>query len=170
MGNRFFTPALIAAVCLAAGCDEPTPTEVTPPLSDQQFAVTTNEKDVPFEYGVSSCGDQVWIVGTDHWVIKSTETPSGRIQWSIRTNFSATAVGTPSGHTWKVHGQYHYQEVVDASDGFPFVAKYQDRTVAVGLGQTPNVRFNLNWHVTVNASGDWVVDRRFIPDPVCQAH
>ncbi|MGD8700382.1 MAG: hypothetical protein PVJ43_13890 [Gemmatimonadales bacterium] len=170
MGNRFFTPVLIAVVCFALSCDEPNPTEVTPPPSDQQFAVTTNEKDVEYQNELALCGDWISVEGTEHWVIKRTETPSGRIQWSTRTNYKGTAVGTPSGHTWKLNGQFHYQEVMDGNDGLPFVAKYQQRGVFVGLGQTPNMRGKINWHVTVNPAGDWVVDRRFIPDPICQGN
>jgi hypothetical protein len=169
MGTRLFTPALIAAVCLAVGCDEPTPTEVTPEPSDLQFSVTSNEKDVPFAFGAAGCGDQIWIEGTDHWVVKRTETPSGRIQWSWRTNFSGSAIGTLSGNRWKVTGTYGYQEVLDGNDGFPYVAKYQDWAVFVGLGQTPNVKWKANFHVTINASGDVVVERRPF-DVTCQGY
>ncbi len=169
MTYRTLATAVVVSGLFAAGCDDTTPTEVTPTLLGPQHAVTVNEKDVPFAQWltVPVCGDFVYIEGTDHWVEKFTETPDGRTLISWRTNYKGTATGYPSGNTWKLRGQWGNQVTID-SDGFPAVRTYVDDVRLIGQGQVPNVSFKTHYHVTINAHGDMVVQRLF-QDIKCQA-
>jgi hypothetical protein len=157
--------AIVGVAFTVAGCDDPTPTEATPALSGPQHAVTVNEKDLPFGpatlFPNPVCGDEVTAVGTDHWVEKYTETPNGRILISWRTNYTGTATGSPSGHTWKMSGQWGGQATVDA-DGFPYVESDVNSYNLIGQGNVPNIVFKARYQLTINAPGDIVVDRLVI--------
>jgi hypothetical protein len=150
-------------VTFLANCDSGTPTEVVDPISDVEFAVTYHEKDVPWSqwWGAPLCGDMVWIEITDHWIYKYVETPSGRVLDSWRTNYKGTAVGTPSGNTWKISGKWGGQVNYDAADGEPYVQKYEDFLTLVGHGKAPNMRSEYVIRLKINANGEVTVDREF---------
>ena len=105
--------------------------------------------------------------GTGSCNEKYTETPSGRKLDSFPTNYTATAVGRTSGNVWNVNGQRGGNINWDDIDDFPFVRNNYERVVLVGQGQTPNRIWKWNWHITVNATGEVIINRNVF-DEICK--
>jgi hypothetical protein len=171
MKIRVITGALAVAVLATASCNEPAPTEVSSPASELNLAVTQNAKDLHWEGLLAGepCGDQVWVEAMEHWVVKYTEGPSGRVLSGWHYNGSGTGVGTPSGNTWKLRWQGNAYVAKDGTDGWPFVRHYVHDGVLIGHGNAPNITFKVNNKLTINASGDVTVNRR-LSDIKCQGY
>lgn len=171
MTNQALATVLVAAAFFALACDEPSPTEVTPTLSEPSLTVIQNAKDLPWEGWLAGepCGDRVWVEAMEHWVVKYTEGPSGRVLSGWHYNGSGTGVGTPSGHTWKLHWQGNAYVTMDGTDEWPKVRHYVHDGVLIGHGSAPNIKFKVNNKLTINASGEIIVNRRF-SDITCQGY
>lgn len=161
----------VVLICLIAGslasCDNSSPTETADPvISDTEFAVTMNEKDLPFDFITGPiCGEHMRFVGMEHWVEKFVLTPSGRVLASYHSNYNGTATGLTSGNVWKiVAGQLSNPQIADLTDLKPVVIQYKNDVVLVGQGSVPNIRGQWHWHLTVNANGIFVVARGFAND------
>ena len=152
--------ALLLVPTLVLACDQqPAAPEIADAFS---AAVTYNERDVPFtfQFHIPVCGaGLITMEGMDHWVVQYVETSSGRVVDAFRTNYTATAVGEPSGYVYKVNG-FWMERAAAHVDGYPYVFIHREPITLVGHGSIPNIRVFVNNKVTINANGDVLVDRQ----------
>lgn len=153
---------VVFATAFALNCGDRGPTDLEETLPEDlqsSAAVTVNEREVPFTLVTYHCGETQYWTGTDHWVEQLTETPSGRVMISFRTNYHATVVGQPSGREYNLNGHFEARETFDATDGYPYVINGPETDVLVGHGSTPNIVSHWTWIITTNALGEVTVAR-----------
>ena len=153
---------VVFATAFALNCGDRGPTDLEETLPEDlqsSAAVTVNEREVPFTLVTYHCGETQYWTGTDHWVEQLTETPSGRVMISFRTNYHAIVVGQPSGREYNLNGHFEARETFDATDGYPYVINGPETDVLVGHGSTPNIVSRWTWIITTNALGEVTVAR-----------
>lgn len=152
------------ALFVAASCsDEPT---APPELSNLAIGPPGLTPAVVFkgwfpgeEVVWEACGEEHTYVGTDHIVIRETETPSGIYKWGIHINSRAATVTSESGNVysaspWAWSGWF---SVVDGTD------RYLESNTSTLIAHGVNVDGKLwwKWRFQLNnlESGEVIVDR-----------
>lgn len=161
------SPLRIAPACLLVAllaCSDQTPTDPDSVALDElgvNAAVTLNERDVPFTWTSYFCGETQHWVGTDHWIYRYTETPSGRRVSGIHDVYKGTVTGDPSGTVYKLNGHYEWNVIWD-SEGPHLVDNGPENDVMIARGKTGNIQVHVYWMFVTNANGEPVVERFLI--------
>lgn len=169
MSKRYLVAALASAVILVGGCQdqvatEPDETAFVP--SGPSEAVIWRAWDVPFEQVFEGCGEEVYAQGLDHWVLRSTDAPSGMMHWGFSNNWTATAEGLSSGYVWDARGNNNLM-LVNAGDLSPLVFTWMRISRFKGREDASDFTVRSQEHVTVNANGD-ITSTRLVDEVICE--
>jgi hypothetical protein len=145
--------ALVATLIGLVGCDS-SPTAATGIPANPDFALVTNESQLPFAFSVPACDEVVNVAGVYHIVLTSTISPNGETTDRFHINAKGTGTGQTSGATYQWNDAIN-QTVHDAPT--PSVVSATQTTTLVGQGGAPNLRARFRFHLTVNANGEMTV-------------
>lgn len=151
--------ALIPVLAVALyGCQD-SPTAVTDDLAPAFAAVaTTDVENLPMSVGViiPCTGDLVILEGTLHGVFHTTVTGNSFVSRYHYNPQQLTGVSPTTGARYQGTGVT--QEVIAGSfTNGRFTDTYVNNFRMIGQGSGNNLLIHLNFHVTVNASGDVTV-------------
>ena len=169
MRKKYLLAALAGAVIFVGGCQdqvatEPDDTAFVPTGPNE--AVVWRAWDVPFEHVFEGCGEQVYARGLDHWVVRSTEAPSGMMHWGFSNNWTATAEGLSSGYVWDARGNNNAM-LVNAGDLAPLVFTWVRISRFKGREDASDFTVRSQEHVTLNANGD-ITSTRLVDEVICK--
>jgi hypothetical protein len=152
-----FTPSrlgvlasLAAASMAGAACETAVAPVEIPPIS---LAVVENSRN-EFVFFIPPCnGEPIDGSGIFHLKVSSTVTPSGRVNGTFHINAKGKGVGQITG------ANYEWNDAINESFGFdadfaPFHDTFIRRFRLIGQGGVPDRRFNVTFHITVNANGE----------------
>jgi hypothetical protein len=141
--------SLAAASMAGTACETALAPLEVPALS---FAVVENSRN-EFVFFVSPCnGEAIDGSGIFHLKVSSTVTPSGRVNGTFHINAKGTGVGLTTG------AKYEWNDVIQESFGFdadeaPIHDTVTRRFRLIGQGGVPDRRFDVIFHITINANG-----------------
>lgn len=168
MSKQYLVAALASVAVVVSGCQDNVatePDEIAIVPSGPNEAVVWRARDVPFEFVFEGCGEQVYALGLDHWVLRSTDAPSGMMHWGFSNDWTATAEGMSSGYVWDARGNNNAM-LVNAGDLAPLVLTWMRISRFKGRGDAPDFMVRTQEHTTVNANGD-IASVRFVDEVIC---
>ena len=149
--SRLGLLASLAAVLMAgAACETPVAPVEIPAVS---LAVVENSRN-EFVFFISPCnGEAIDGSGIFHFKVSSTVTPSGRVEGTFHINAKGKGVGQSTG------ANYEWNDAINDSFGFdadfaPVTETFTRRFRLIGQSTVPDRRFDVTFHITVNANGE----------------
>jgi hypothetical protein len=154
---QWFNPSrfrLLASLAIASMAGAACETAVAPPeIPAISPAVVENSRN-EFVFFIDPCnGEAIDGSGIFHLKVSSTVTPSGRVNGTFHINAKGTGVGQTTG------AKYEWNDVIQESFGFdvdvaPAHDTFTRRFRLIGQGGVPDRRFDLIFHITINANGE----------------
>jgi hypothetical protein len=158
------TLALLATGSIAvAACEMP----VAPELSPISATVVENSRN-EFVFFIPPCnGEPVEGTGIFHLLVSSTVAPSGRVSGTFHINAKGKGVGLVTGAKYEWNDAINESFSFDSRDGAPFTDTFTQSFRLIGQSDVPDRRFDVRFHVTVNANGE-VTSFRFEFSETCR--
>ena len=142
------TGSIVVAACETATVVAPrnVPTTIS-------AAVVENSRN-EFVFFIPPCnGEAIDGSGIFHTVFSFTVAPSGQLSGDFHINAKGMGVGLTTGakYEWNdaINDSFHF----DTRDGAPYTETFTRSFRLIGQGGVPDRRFNVRFHVTVNANG-----------------
>jgi hypothetical protein len=152
---QWFNPSrlgLLASLAITSMLGVACETAVAPPEIPASFAVVENFR-ATFVFFIDPCnGEAIDGSGIFHLKVSSTVTPSGRVQGTFHVNAKGKGVGQTTG------AKYEWNDAINESFGFdadiaPAHDTFTRRFRLIGQGGVPDRRFDVIFHITINAKG-----------------
>ena len=156
--------SLLAATVALAACAE---SAVAPVTETPAFAATTETSStiepldliVFVDCAANGAGEDVVLRGKLHVLLHTTVSDNGIVH--LRSHFQPQAlagIGATTGDRYRGVGVTQDNLTVHP-DGFPVSFSFINNFRMIGQGRGNNFQIHENTHVTINANGDFVVDR-----------
>lgn len=160
--SRLMPAAFSTLAVLAVGaCDTPVAPLETPAIS---AAVVQNDWG-EFDFFIPPCnGEAIDGSGRFHTKISSTVTPSGRVSGTFHINAKGKGIGQTTGAKYEWNDAINESFAFDSNDGASFTDTFTRSFRLIGQGNVPDRRFDVTFHVTINANGEMTSSKLQVSD------